>query len=34
MIRCERIAETNTRPKPFIWTQTGDEILASAARCC
>ncbi len=25
---------TNTRPKPFVWTKTADEILASIARFC
>lgn len=25
---------TNTRPKPFVWTETADEILASVARFC
>lgn len=25
---------TNERPKPFIWTKTADEILASVARFC
>jgi len=25
---------TNTRPKPFVWTNTADEILASVARFC
>jgi transposase len=28
------IAITNTRPKPFMWTKTADEILASVARFC
>ena len=28
------IAETNSHPKPFIWTKTADEILASVARFC
>lgn len=28
------IAITNTRPKPFVWTKTADEILASVARFC
>ena len=27
-------AETNKAPKPFIWTKTADEILASVARYC
>jgi len=25
---------TNARPKPFVWTKTADEILASVARFC
>jgi transposase len=25
---------TNTHPKPFVWTKTADEILASVARFC
>ena len=25
---------TNEDPKPFVWTKTADEILASVARCC
>jgi hypothetical protein len=25
---------TNKDPKPFVWTKTADEILASAARFC
>jgi transposase len=28
------IALTNERPKPFVWTKTADEILASVARFC
>ena len=28
------IAETNAGPKPFIWTRTADDILASVARFC
>jgi len=28
------IAVTNERPKPFVWTKTADEILASVARFC
>lgn len=28
------IAETNAHPKPFVWTKTADEILASVARFC
>jgi transposase len=28
------IAVTNTAPKPFVWTKTADEILASVARFC
>jgi len=26
------IAETNANPKPFVWTKTADDILASVAR--
>ena len=28
------IAHGNTVPKPFVWTKTADEILASVARFC
>jgi transposase len=28
------IAETNIDPKPFVWTKTADDILASVARFC
>jgi len=28
------VAATNADPKPFIWTKTADEILASVARFC
>ncbi len=28
------LALTNERPKPFVWTKTADEILASVARFC
>ena len=28
------IAETNADPKPFAWTKTADDILASVARFC
>jgi transposase len=28
------IAVTNDAPKPFVWTKTADEILASVARFC
>ena len=28
------IAETNADPKPFVWTRTADDILASVARFC
>jgi transposase len=28
------LAVTNQAPKPFIWTKTADEILASVARYC
>jgi transposase len=30
----EYIHVTNQAPKPFVWTKTGDEILASVARFC
>jgi transposase len=30
----EYIALHNTAPKPFVWTKTADEILASVARFC
>jgi len=30
----EYLAITNESPKPFIWTKTADEILASVARYC
>ena len=31
----ERYIEvTNERPRPFVWTKTADEILASVARFC
>lgn len=30
----EYITVTNTDPKPFTWTKTADEILASVARFC
>ena len=30
----EYLAMTNNAPKPFIWTKTADEILASVARYC
>jgi hypothetical protein len=26
------IARTNANPKPFVWTKTADDILASAER--
>jgi hypothetical protein len=26
--------EYNEAPKPFVWTKTADEILASVARFC
>lgn len=32
-IRCY-VDATNAHPKPFIWTKTADEILASVARFC
>ncbi len=28
------IAETNADPKPFVWTKSADEIIASVARFC
>ena len=28
------LAMTNASPKPFVWTKTADEILASVARFC
>lgn len=28
------IAETNDDPKPFVWTKSADEIIASVARFC
>ena len=28
------LAVTNESPKPFIWTKSADEILASVARFC
>jgi transposase len=28
------IALSNTQPKPFVWTKTADEILASVERFC
>ena len=28
------ITETNADPKPFVWTKTADDILASVARFC
>jgi transposase len=28
------VAETNADPKPFVWTRTADDILASVARFC
>ncbi len=30
----EYIALSNTHPKPFVWTKTADEILASVQRFC
>ena len=30
----EYLDDNNTRPKPFVWTKTADEILASLARYC
>jgi hypothetical protein len=28
------IAVANEQPRPFVWTKTADEILASVARFC
>lgn len=28
------IAETNSKPKPFVWTKPADDLLASVARFC
>jgi hypothetical protein len=28
------IDETNDDPRPFVWTKTADEIIASVARFC
>jgi transposase len=28
------IAATNAAPKPFVWTKTADQILASVGRSC
>jgi transposase len=28
------IAENNADPKPFVWTKTADDVLASVARFC
>jgi transposase/transcriptional regulator with XRE-family HTH domain len=28
------IAQTNTAPRPFVWTKTADELLAAVARYC
>ena len=30
----EYLNMTNESPKPFVWTKTADEILASIARYC
>ncbi|MCC6328277.1 MAG: IS630 family transposase, partial [Acidobacteria bacterium] len=30
----EYIDNNNQEPKPFVWTKTADEILASLARFC
>lgn len=30
----QHIAATNAEPKPFIWTKTADDIIASVARFC
>ena len=31
---CNYIESTNAQPKPFVWTKTADDILASIARFC
>ena len=31
--RC-KVRANNKNPKPFVWTKTADEILASVARFC
>jgi hypothetical protein len=28
------ISATNDEPKPFVWTQTADEIIATLSRFC
>lgn len=28
------IERTNTEPKPFVWTKSADDILASVKRFC
>ena len=28
------VAATNADPRPFVWTETADEILESVARSC
>ncbi|MEK7860399.1 MAG: IS630 family transposase, partial [Chloroflexota bacterium] len=28
------LAISNERPKPFVWTKSADEILATVARSC
>lgn len=28
------VSATNEHPRPFVWTKTADEILASVARFC
>jgi hypothetical protein len=28
------MTHTNEHPKPFVWTKTADDILASVARFC
>lgn len=30
----EYVNLTNESPRPFVWTKTADQILASVARCC
>ena len=31
---CKYIESTNAQPRPFVWTKTADDILASIARFC
>jgi len=28
------VGHSNVAPRPFVWTRTADEILASVARFC